>query len=325
MKRHGPKCGGADCKFRMNRRDIHAGFCDPDAIHEAGMHSIIYQIEAQLGIDRPPTAEEWKQIAKMPCPCYQAGTQKKRTPKRPQFQPVQRSPRQCRYDWREAQSLQDQGCTPKEIARHMGCAESSVFAWLKRTGQTANYAQQTLRREGEMFTTGKYNYDRVPEMWAAGMSRHAIAVETGIPYKTLSNWLNRNGYAARDSRKQAATEPQGGRPGVFDKAEAFRLYQRGWSDGRIGRELGINDKTIYAWRRRAGLPANPQEPKRLTPEQEKQRGKLYRQGKTDKEIGDACGVHPSCIHRWRKKHGLPPNAKSGGNTWEYRKEKQKKL
>lgn len=34
------------------------------------------------------------------------------------------------------------------------------------------------------------------------------------------------------------------------------LYQLGWSDGRIAREEGVTEPSVFVWRRRIGLPAN---------------------------------------------------------------------
>jgi hypothetical protein len=37
------------------------------------------------------------------------------------------------------------------------------------------------------------------------------------------------------------------------------------------------------------------------------RMRLYMDGKVDREIAAATGVHAAAIYQWRKKHDLPPN------------------
>lgn len=39
---------------------------------------------------------------------------------------------------------------------------------------------------------------------------------------------------------------------------------------------------------------------------------LYREGGTDREIGDAVGAVPRTICSWRQRNGLPPNVPQGG-------------
>lgn len=39
---------------------------------------------------------------------------------------------------------------------------------------------------------------------------------------------------------------------------------------------------------------------------------LYKEGRTDREIGDAVGAVPRTICSWRQRNGLPPNVPQGG-------------
>lgn len=44
---------------------------------------------------------------------------------------------------------------------------------------------------------------------------------------------------------------------------------------------------------------------RLSKAQEQHRMHLYREGLTDREIAERCGVGKGAIHKWRTKRGLP--------------------
>ena len=52
-------------------------------------------------------------------------------------------------------------------------------------------------------------------------------------------------------------------------------------------------------------------PVKLTAEQNNERMKLYREGWTDKKIGDSLGISYSTVFGWRTKYGLPANSKRG--------------
>lgn len=42
----------------------------------------------------------------------------------------------------------------------------------------------------------------------------------------------------------------------WDTEKAFALYKQGPPDGAIAKEVGASRRTVYAWRRRQGFPAN---------------------------------------------------------------------
>jgi hypothetical protein len=50
---------------------------------------------------------------------------------------------------------------------------------------------------------------------------------------------------------------------------------------------------------------------KLTAEQNNERMELYREGWTDKKIGDSLGISYSTVFGWRTKYGLPANSKIG--------------
>jgi uncharacterized protein YjcR len=74
----------------------------------------------------------------------------------------------------------------------------------------------------------------------------------------------------------------------------------------IGKELGRSTTTIYNWRTRAGLDANRIKTKLLKEKQEL-RIRLYREGKSDREIAEQTGTTISTVRAWRQYHKLKAN------------------
>lgn len=97
--------------------------------------------------------------------------------------------------------------------------------------------------------------------------------------------------------------------------ECFRkLYNSGFNDTQIARELGFCVSTIWDYRRKLGLP--------LVKERKQYNDsilmELYHKGYNDKQIAKEQKVDPKIIFRWRKRYKLPANmpAKINGYSLE---------
>lgn len=99
-------------------------------------------------------------------------------------------------------------------------------------------------------------------------------------------------------------EKTGRKPKVFlDKERARRLYKKGLSDRLIAEKLDVTEPTVYAWRKKAGLP-NIGNRTKIPGEAIRA---LHAEGKTDKEIAAALGLKRDQVLKYRNKHGLRLN------------------
>ena len=61
------------------------------------------------------------------------------------------------------------------------------------------------------------------------------------------------GTGSRPKRKRKSGS--GAKP-KYDWEKARQLYDQGWNDGQISREIGCTPHTVCGWRQKEGLPAN---------------------------------------------------------------------
>ena len=99
--------------------------------------------------------------------------------------------------------------------------------------------------------------------------------------------------------------------------ERKELYDEGLSDREIveGSQTPVSVSAICAWRRNRFLPPNKNKARRAFSEQENQVIlNLYKQGLNDPEIAKKVGRPRVSIRGWRKRRGLLPNVRQGGQT-----------
>ena len=87
-------------------------------------------------------------------------------------------------------------------------------------------------------------------LFTLGFSDYMIAEGVGVSRGTIVRWrknngIERNGRPTKTRRKEYRINTE----------TAKRLYERGYSDAEIGRQMSISPKTIFAWRKRNGLPS----------------------------------------------------------------------
>lgn len=101
------------------------------------------------------------------------------------------------------------------------------------------------------------------------------------------------------------------RPTKLNLERARELYDAGWNDTQIAKELNVRSATVSYWRKKNFLPSN------IPPsEVNDERMKYYQMGLTDKEVGEAVGRSASVIWRWRQDNKLPSNGTQGGNRFQ---------
>lgn len=84
--------------------------------------------------------------------------------------------------------------------------------------------------------------------YRAGLNDRQIASAEGRDSSTIRLWRLARGLPANRRGFAPLT--------VEQRARRMLYYQLGWSDGRIAREEGVTEPSVFVWRRRMGLPAN---------------------------------------------------------------------
>jgi transposase-like protein len=87
--------------------------------------------------------------------------------------------------------------------------------------------------------------------------------------------------------------------------ERLRLYRSGLNDRDIARRLNTTRSAIVQWRGAHSLPSKyqPDAPRALRkPVRDEQMMRLYRLGRTDREMAASLGCAQRIVYRWR--HGL---------------------
>ncbi len=93
------------------------------------------------------------------------------------------------------------------------------------------------------------------------------------------------------------------------RAYMARLYREGFSDRWIGEIAGCSCSTVWAWRKKHGLPNNCREPMRRTAG-EKARIILAAldmasRGVSTRKAADSLGVHYTTLYTWLRQAALP--------------------
>ena len=93
-------------------------------------------------------------------------------------------------------------------------------------------------------------------------------------------------------------------------AERLRLYRSGLNDRDMARRLNTTRSAIVQWRGAHNLPSKYQAdaPRALRkPDRDEQMLRLYRLGRTDREIAESLGCTHRIVYRWRHARVLEPN------------------
>ena len=181
--------------------------------------------------------------------------------------------------------LYRQGMTDAQIAEEMGVRAKSVAKWRSKGELPANQGDQAkarAAREEKMLT-----------LYRQGLKDSEIAEALSMTAQAVAGWRWRKRLHSHHQRKD------------WDKAKARELLERGHTDQEIAEALGVGFYCVRDWRQKQGLACNPvkRHKRKITWEEEGLR--LYEQGMSDLEIGQAVGRTYSAIARWRKLRGLP--------------------
>lgn len=162
-----------------------------------------------------------------------------------------------------------------------------------------------------MGAKAEHDVDEFKRLVAEGWSREELAVRYDVHPGTISAWKSQNGLARKRKRKYNDKETRL----YYDKAIA-ECYKPGISNKDIIKEVGCDECTVVAWRRRHGKPLYKQEIamlKRAAKNESLRKidysrvQELYDAGKIDSEIASEVGCLKKTIGNWRREHGLPFN------------------
>lgn len=141
----------------------------------------------------------------------------------------------------------------------------------------------------------KFDTETLQRLYSQGLSDEELAGELGSSREWVRAWRRKNGLKSNPPESQRRREER--------DAEALRLYRAGWTDEAIGKAVGLAGRTVKAWRKKNGLPANggpkPVDWPRVR--------RLYMDGFNDREISEILGIHQHTVADWRQKNKLPAN------------------
>ena len=137
-------------------------------------------------------------------------------------------------------------------------------------------------------------------LYQRGRTDAQIAEATGTTRESIRQWRKREKLQAN------------GRPGLSRKLEAERLalYRRRFTDCQIARINGVDTASIRKWRKLRGLASNGGRgvPKgQLNEVVEAQRMRLYKLGRTDRQMAAALVCTARAIYCWRQARSLDAN------------------
>lgn len=125
---------------------------------------------------------------------------------------------------------------------------------------------------------------------------------------------------AREKKQRTARKPRPARPPRTDRLnpdDVTRLHGLGWTDVRIGSELGFSGAAIGKARQRLGLARNRQVAAPVTPSQRTIRreriAELHAKGLTDNEIANELDITRMAVSQVRNRLGLAvhPDSRAG--------------
>ena len=89
---------------------------------------------------------------------------------------------------------------------------------------------------------------------------------------------------------------------IHENNERLRLYNLGYTDEQIAKELFLHISSIEKWRKKFNLPCNNKFHIRDVAKME-----LYNQGLNDRQMAKKLNCSISCVNSWRFRRGLPNN------------------
>lgn len=89
---------------------------------------------------------------------------------------------------------------------------------------------------------------------------------------------------------------------IQENNERLRLYNLGYTDEQIAKELFLHISSIGKWRKKNNLPCNNKFHIRDAVKME-----LYKQGLNDRQMAKKLNCSISCVNSWRFRRGLPNN------------------
>lgn len=90
-------------------------------------------------------------------------------------------------------------------------------------------------------------------------------------------------------------------------ARIKKLWDEGHHNALIAAIAGCSPETVKRTLLKLGL--TPRDGRKLPPEEDAERLRLYEAGWIDREIGHTLHCCQETISQWRRKRGLPPNKK----------------
>lgn len=151
-----------------------------------------------------------------------------------------------------------------------------------------------------------YASHRKMELYNQGMSDGEIARELNMSASAVRQWRVANSLPPHVPAETMRIRQMG--------LQRMELYNTGMSDREIAEVVGCSPDNIATWRGKQGLPPHPGKGKarRVPPEQEALRMRLYEQGLPDSQAAKECGLTTMGYTRWRQRHKLPGNGSGKG-------------
>lgn len=97
--------------------------------------------------------------------------------------------------------------------------------------------------------THRWDVKTALDLHKAGANDVEIAAALNVAKETVLRWRKGQGLPANRKQKNPTSR-------IKWAAEAKELYDMGWSDLKIGREIGVAHQSVSRWRRINGIPAN---------------------------------------------------------------------
>jgi transposase-like protein len=158
------------------------------------------------------------------------------------------------------------------------------------------------------------------ELYQAGLSDRAISRIQGVNHSTISEWrrlkglaINNNAHVTLKLRSKNAAPSAPPLLGICrispERAKLRReLYDAGYTDPAIAKAVGILNKSVFKWRKQAGLPPNvpPGRSARssstvavVTPDLKRRAMALLERGVGPRTIAREMAASIQSLERWR--------------------------
>lgn len=143
-------------------------------------------------------------------------------------------------------------------------------------------------------TRRKVNVEKVITLWREGLTDKEIAERLAVNPSTISYW-----------RKKLKLPPN--KKVLINREQLEELAEKGYSLRRIANELNYDVNTVKKYLDKYGIELKYRGRGRKVQFDVEKFLIMYRGGLNDKEIAEIMDISTSCIYRWRKRLGLPPN------------------